>query len=97
MQYFKIIKLKNGKNCLLRNGTAQDGQAMLDIFILTHEQTDNLLTYPDEITFTAEDEADFLQRKADSANEIEILAEVDGEIAGTAGINQKSPDRKSVV
>lgn len=94
MQYHQTIQLKNGKTCVIRNGTAQDGQAALDIFIMTHEQTDNLLTYPDEITFTAEEEADFLQKKADSENEIEILAEIDGKIVGTAGIGQKSPQFK---
>ena len=94
MQYHKTIPLKNGKTCVLRNGTAQDGQAVLDIFILTHEQTDNLLSYPDEVTFTVEEEADFLRKKAESENEIEILAEVDGKIAGTAGIEQKSPKFK---
>ena len=94
MQYFQTIQIKNGKTCVLRNGTAQDGQAALDVFVLTHEQTDNLLTYPDEITFTAEEEAEHLQKLADSANEIEILAEIDGKIVGTAGIEQKSPKFK---
>ena len=94
MQYHQTLQLKNGKTCTLRNGTAQDGQAALDIFILTHEQTDNLLSYPDEITFTAEEEADLLQKKADSENEIEILAEIGGRIVGTAGIGQKSPKYK---
>ena len=94
MQYFQTIQLKNGKTCVLRNGTAQDGQAALDVFVLTHKQTDNLLTYPDEITFTAEEEAEHLQKLADSANEIEILAEIDGKIVGTAGIEQKSPKFK---
>ena len=94
MQYHQTIQLRNGKTCTLRNGTAQDGQAVLDIFILTHEQTANLLTYPDEITFTAEEEADFLQKKTDSGNEIEILAEIDGRVIGSAGIEQKSPKFK---
>lgn len=91
MQYHKTIRLKNGKTCVLRNGESQDGQSALELFILTHEQTDNLLSYPDEITFTVEKEADFLQKKSDSENEIEIFAEFDGKIVGSAGINQKSP------
>ena len=94
MQYHKTIQLKNGKTCVLRNATAQDGQSALELFILTHEQTDNLLSYPDEITFTAEEEADFLQKKTDSENEIELFAEIDGVIIGMAGIEQKSPKSK---
>ena len=53
---------------------------------LTHEQTDFLLTYPEEHRYTAQQEADFLQEKAQSADEIELLAELDGVIAGCAGI-----------
>ena len=53
MTYHQIIQLKNGASCCLRSGTAADGQAALDNFILTHAETDNLLTYPEENTLTA--------------------------------------------
>lgn len=52
MQYHKSITLKDGRACTLRNGTAEDGQALLDIFNLTHAQTDYLLTYPEEHSYT---------------------------------------------
>ena len=87
MEYHKTITLKDGRACTLRNGTAEDGQALLDVFNLTHEQTDFLLTYPEEHRYTAQQEADFLQAKTDSADEIELLAELDGKIVGCAGIN----------
>ena len=86
MTYQKTILLKDGRTCILRNGTAADGKAVLDIFNLTHEQTDWLLSYPDENSFDAEQEAAFLQTKTDSPDEIEILAEIDGRVVGTAGI-----------
>ena len=86
MEYRKTITLKDGRICILRNGTEKDGEAVLDNFILTHEQTDNLLSYPDETDITAEQEAQFLKEKAISPNEIELVAIVDGKIAGTAGI-----------
>ena len=91
MKYRETIGLKDGRSCILRNGTAADGQAMLDIYVLTHVQTDYLLSYPDEVTMTALQEAQFLREKTDSENEIEIFAEFDGKIVGSAGINQKSP------
>lgn len=94
MQYNKTITLKDGRACVLRNGTAQDGQADLDIFIRTHEQTDYLLSYPDEITFTAEQQSEYLQKKSDSKNEVEILAEIDGRIVGTAGIDALGTQEK---
>ena len=86
MKYMKNIILKNGTECTLRNGTQADGQAVMENFNLTHAQTDYLLSYPDENSFTVEQEASFLNRKAESENEIEILAVVNGAIVGTAGI-----------
>ena len=86
MEYSKTIRLKDGRTCTLRNGTERDGQALLDIYILTHAQTDYLLAYPDEATMTAQMEAQFLKGKTDSPDEIEILAEVDGNVVGSAGI-----------
>lgn len=50
------------------------------------KETDFLLTYPEESTYTVEEEAEFLKQKAESADEIEILAELNGEVVGTAGI-----------
>ena len=86
MEYNSTVTLKDGRACTLRNGTASDGQALLDVFNLTHEQTDFLLTYPGEHSYTAQQEADFLKEKTDSADEIELLAELDGVIVGSAGI-----------
>ena len=83
----KTVTLKDGRNCLLRNGVTSDGKAVLDVFNRTHEETDYLLTYSDENRFTASQEADFLQRKTDSANNVEIIAVVDDVVAGTAGID----------
>ena len=86
MEYNNTITLKNGIVCSLRNGTASDGPALLDVFIRTHGQTDYLLTYPEEHSYTAQQEADFLQAKTDSTDEIELLAELDGKVVGSAGI-----------
>ncbi len=87
MTFDKTVTLKDGRTCLLRNGIASDGQAVLDVFNLTHEETDYLLTYADENSFTVSQEGDFLQRQTDSANNVEIIAVVDGVVAGTAGID----------
>ena len=86
MEYNSTVTLKDGRACTLRNGTAEDGKALLKIFNLTHTQTDYLLTYPDEHSYTAEDEAELLRRKTDSVDEIELLAELDGKVVGSAGI-----------
>ena len=87
MEYTKTITLKDGRTCTLRNGTEKDGKAVLENFILTHEQTDFLLSYPDESKTTPEQEGQFLKKQTESPCGIEILAEVDGIVAGLAGIN----------
>lgn len=87
MKYYQEIELKSGKKAVLRNGTASDGAAVLENFNLTHGETDYLLSYPDENHFDEEQEGGFLEQKTASENEIEIVAFVDGKVAGTAGIN----------
>ncbi len=86
MKYFEKITLKDGREAVLRNGDMSDGAAVFEIFIKTHEETDFLLSYPEENSYNSEEEGKFLQEKTDSENEIEIIAELDGKIVATAGI-----------
>lgn len=86
MEYNQVIVLKNGKECCLRNGTERDGQAVFDNFHLTHGETDYLLSYPDEHLFDVVQEGQFLKEMSESKNEIEMVAEVDNIIVGTAGV-----------
>ena len=79
--------MKNGQAAILRSGVASDGQAALEVFNLTHEETDFLLSYPDESSMDAEQESEFLERKTASANEVEILALVGNQVVGMAGID----------
>lgn len=86
MKYRKIVTLKDGRQCLIRNGTAADGQAAFDNFNLTHAQTDYLLSYPEENSFDPVQEAAFLDRMTESPDECELCAFVDGHLTGMAGI-----------
>lgn len=88
MEYYETITLKDGSSCCLRNGTEEDAAAVLANFRLAHEQTDFLLSYPDEGSMTEEQEAQFLKAKTQSSDEVEILAEVDGQVVGLAGIDR---------
>lgn len=87
MQYYKNIQLRDGRDLLLRNGTEADAEAVLENFITTHAETDFLLSYPEENTKTLEWEAQFLKDQEMSENSIEIIALLDGQVVGTAGIN----------
>ena len=57
MQYEKEIILKDGAKCLLRGMSEADAAEVLRTFDLTHAETDYLLTYPEENSFTVQDEA----------------------------------------
>ena len=87
MKRFQTITLKDSRTCVIRNGTECDAEAVLSNFILTHAQTDFLTTYPEETTFTVEQERAYLKKKADSDREIALVAEVEGTIVGTAGVD----------
>lgn len=86
MRYKKKVLLKDGTECLLRNVEASEADKAYRNFVLTHGETDFLLTYPDENSITIEQERDFLIEKEKSINEIEIGAFVNGHLVGTAGI-----------
>ena len=86
MKYNMKVILKNGKEALLRNGDKADAKEVFEVFNQTHAETDYLLSYPDENSYDPEQEAQFLNEKTNSPDEIEIVAVVDGKIAGMAGI-----------
>ena len=86
MKYERKIILKNGKEALIRNGDKADGAAVFEVFNLTHEETDYLLSYADENSYDAKKEGEFLEEKTNSENEIELVAIIDGNVAGVAGI-----------
>ena len=86
MHFHQTIQLKNGKTCILRHAGAADAEAFLVYFLICHGETDFLTTYPDETEHAPEKVAARLAAAAESATDIEILAVVDGKVAGSAGI-----------
>lgn len=93
MKYAKNIILKNNAKCLIRNAVGDDAQEVLNIFLLTHEQTDFLASYKDEATFDATFERQFLIDKESSDREVYLCAIIDGRIVGTAGVDSKGENK----
>ena len=87
MIYYKEQRLNNGRLVVLRNGERKDGEAVLDNFIATHAESDYLLTYPEECSFTVEMESNYLEKKKNDEREVEILATLNDKVVGTAGID----------
>ena len=87
MKYYKEIQLKDGRTLILRNADGSDGERVLNNFIETHGESDNLLTYPEECTLTPEKEGAYLAAKAEREREVEIVAILEGKVIGTAGVD----------
>ena len=87
MQYYKKILLKNGRSCIIRTADGSDAAGVLHCFLRTHEETDNMLTYPEERSMSEADERAFLDSRAVRDDSVELCAVVDGKIVGTAGFD----------
>nr|WP_298052492.1 GNAT family N-acetyltransferase [uncultured Lachnoanaerobaculum sp.] len=87
MKYYENIKLKNNMVCIIRNATITDAKGVLENTKIIREETDFLLSYPDEINFSVEEKEKFLEDKENSSCEIQICAIVDDRIVGLAGIS----------
>lgn len=87
MQYKNIIKLKDGKECLIRNATAHDAEEVLALYNKVNNETNFLLKYPDEKGFSIEEEKSFLSQKEESAAEVQLCALVGDVIVGLASVS----------
>lgn len=81
----KIIDL-NGKELLLRNATAEDAEMLLDYLKITGAETKFLIKEPEEITFTIEQEQEYIKNQNESENSIMILGFLDGEYVGNCAL-----------
>ncbi len=86
MKFNKSYYLKNGDEIIIRNAEVSDAKELLDEFLLTHEETDFLMSYTDENTFTEKDEAEFIQGSLDSDRNLQLVAIYNGKLVGSAGI-----------
>lgn len=86
MKYEKKVKLKDGRNCIIRNADEKDALLMLNMYIDVHNETDYLLAYGDECTFTEEQEAGFLKMMSESGRDVQLMAFIDGDPAGCASL-----------
>ena len=96
MRYAKTVVLKGGVELLVRNAVASDASALRETTQLTHAETDYLLSYPDEQSVDDEQEARSLEETERSGNEVELVAIIDGQIVGSAGVSAVRSRRKVV-
>ena len=94
MRYAKTVVLEGGVELLVRNAAASDARALRETMQRTHAETDYLLSYPDEQSSDDEQEARSLEETERSSNEVELVAIIDGQIVGSAGVSAVRSRRK---
>ena len=73
--------------CIIRNATMDEAKSVPANTKIIREETDFLLSYPDEINFSIEEKEEFLKNKENSSCEIQICSVVNDRIVGLAGIS----------
>lgn len=92
MEYYKEITLRDGEKCILRSFIPEEYKQVWEVFIITHTETDNNRTYPEECG-KPDEEHEFINRNLISPNSVEMGAFVGGRLAGSAGFEAVG-DRK---
>lgn len=90
----KQVILNDGRTCTLRPTVPEDAEAMIAYLKQTSGETEYLLRYPDEVTYTPEAEKEILGRLRDDPFSVMMAAVVDGKVAGNCSINSIGTKRK---
>lgn len=75
-----------GRTLTLRSPGPEEAAAMLAFLRKACGETDFLLSYPDEVTYTEEDEAALLRRWCEAADEVMIAVFDGGRVIGTVSV-----------
>ena len=84
----------NNSLFVIERTRAEDAAALLDYLKIVGGETENLSFGAEGVPLDLEAEQDYLRSQCESADNVQYLAKVDGEIIGTASLNRK-PRRMS--
>lgn len=90
----KEAVLKNGKTCSIRRPAAADAERLLRSQKETSGETPYLVVTPEEIDWTAEEQAGRIERWNAAPDKLRLIAEVDGELAGAAIVYGAGPQNR---
>lgn len=81
--------LANGQHLRIREARADDAAALLEMFRKSVSETDFLMTTPAEAhNLTIEQERDFITGYLRNSDQLFLIGDVEGEIAGTLSVTQ---------
>mgnify|MGYP002570825101 CR=1 FL=1 len=84
----------NNSLFVIERARAEDAAALLDYLKIVGGETENLSFGAEGVPLDLETEQDYLRSQCESADNVQYLAKMDGEIIGTASLNRK-PRRMS--
>lgn len=82
----KVIPIKGGQ-AILRSPKTEDAKEMLQYLVSTAGETEYLIRTPEDIHITLEQEEKFLKGVLQSPDELMIVCEVDGKVAGNCSLS----------
>ena len=80
------VRLKDGREVLLRSPEAADAQALLDYMRVTSGETHFMARYPEECQATVEQEAGFIEALTGHPQNFMIVAMLSGELVGGCSV-----------
>lgn len=95
MIFTEEIHMLDGKKILLRSARADESQMLIDYLKTVTGETRYLMSEPDEINYTIEEEEKFIDERNQSKDALMMLAFVDGEYAGNCSFESKSGSRRT--
>lgn len=90
----KTVTLKSGRPCVIRRPKASDAERLLRYQKKSSGETPYLAVGPEDIDWTAEDQAARIERWNASPSRLRLIAEVDGELAGAAVLYANNPQNR---
>ncbi len=85
----------DGKKIVLRSARADEAQMLIDYLKTVTGETRFLVSEPDEIEYTQEEEEQFINAHNEAQDALLILAFVDGEYAGNCSFESKAGSRRA--
>jgi len=90
----KIIKLKSGKELLLRRPKEEDAEAMIEYLNIVGGESDNLLFGKNEFRLTVEQEREHINNVNINDNALMLLGIIDNQIISVSQVS--APNRKRI-
>ena len=90
----RTVKLRDGRTCTLRPAHPDDSAELIEYMIKTAAETEFVLRYPDEVSFTEEREREILGGILENPGHVMMVGYVDGKLAGNCGISGIGMKRK---